>query len=377
MPDLKADIAVIGAGIVGLAHALAAAKRGHRVVLFERTSQAQGASIRNFGMIWPIGQAPGKIHQRALRTRQIWLDLAPKADIWLAQTGSLHLAYANDEYAVLTEFAALAPELGYSVELLDQDAVLARSHAVQPAGLKGGLWSTTELCVDPREAIAALPDYLAHEYGITLRFSTPVHHIDLPRIHTPTETWSVDRAIVCSGTDFESLYPQVFASSGLTRCKLQMMRTAPQPGNWRLGPMLAAGLTLRHYAAFKQCQTLAAYTQRIAAERPEFDQWGIHVMASQNGRGEIVIGDSHEYGWVIDPFDNPAIDQLILDYLQTFLAAPALHIVQRWHGIYAKHPDQADFIADPAPGVKIVNGISGAGMTTAFGLAEEVFTKWE
>ena len=377
MPDLKADIAVIGAGIVGLAHALAAAKRGHRVVLFERTPQAQGASIRNFGMIWPIGQAPGLIHQRALRTRQIWLDLAPKADIWLAQTGSLHLAYANDEFAVLTEFAALAPELGYSVELLDRDAVLARSHAVQPAGLKGGLWSTTELCVDPREAIAALPDYLARECGVTLRFSTPVHHIDLPQIYTPAETWSVDRAIVCSGTDFESLYPQLFATSGLTRCKLQMMRTAPQPGNWRLGPMLAAGLTLRHYAAFKQCQALAAYTQRIAAERPEFDQWGIHVMASQNGRGEIVIGDSHEYGWVIDPFDKPAIDQLILNYLQTFLAAPALHIAQRWHGIYAKHPDQADFISDPAPGVKIVNGISGAGMTTAFGLAEEVFAKWE
>ena len=65
-------------------------------VLFERTPQAQGASIRNFGMIWPIGQAPDKIHQRALATRQTWLDLALKADIWLAQTGSLHLAYADD-----------------------------------------------------------------------------------------------------------------------------------------------------------------------------------------------------------------------------------------------------------------------------------------
>ena len=189
MPDLKADIAVVGAGIVGLAHALAAAKRGHRVVLFERTPQAQGASIRNFGMIWPIGQAPGPIHQRALRTRQLWLDLAPKAGIWCAQTGSLHLAYADDECAVLAEFADRAPALGYAVELLNRDAVLARSHAVQPAGLKGGLWSATELCVDPREAIAALPKYLAHEYGITLRFSTPVHHIDLPLIHTPTETW--------------------------------------------------------------------------------------------------------------------------------------------------------------------------------------------
>ncbi len=377
MSENKADLAIIGAGIVGLAHALAAAKRGHRVVLFERTPQAQGASIRNFGMIWPIGQSPGPIHQRALHTRQHWLDLAPKADLWLAQTGSLHLAYADDEYAVLTEFATLAPDLGYQVELLDQDGVLARSSAVQKTNLKGGLWSPTELCVDPREAIAALPVYLEREYGVALRFSTPVHHIDLPHIHTPSETWTVDRALVCNGADFETLYPEIFAQSGLTRCKLQMMRTAPQPNDWQLGPMLAAGLTLRHYAAFKECPSLSAYAQRITAERPEVDRWGIHVMASQNGRGEITIGDSHEYGWAVDPFDKPEIDQLVLDYLQTFLAAPELQIAQRWHGVYAKHPDRADFIADPAPDVKIVNGVSGAGMTTAFGLAEEIFAEWE
>ncbi len=42
MSEHKADIAIVGTGIVGLAHALAASKRGHSVVLFERTPQAQG-----------------------------------------------------------------------------------------------------------------------------------------------------------------------------------------------------------------------------------------------------------------------------------------------------------------------------------------------
>ena len=222
-----------------------------------------------------------------------------------------------------------------------------------------------------------MPGYLEREYSVSLRFSTPVHRVDLPRIDTPSETWTVDRALVCSGTDFESLYPETFATSGLTRCKLQMMRTAPQPSSWHLGPMLTAGLILRHYAAFAHCKTQAAYARRIAAERPEFDAWGIHVMASQNGLGEVIIGDSHEYGLLVDPFDKTEIDRLILEYLQTFLAMPELRIAQRWHGVYAKHPDRADFIAEPAPGVKIVNGVGGAGMTTSFGLAEEIFAEWE
>jgi hypothetical protein len=63
---------------------------------------------------------------------------------------------------------------------------------------------------------------------------------------------------------------------------------------------------------------------------------------------------------------------MILDYLDTFLAAPQLEITARWHGIYAKHPRQAYFVARPEPGVTITNGVGGAGMTLSFGLAEQV-----
>src|SRR5271166_2322196 len=114
MPVNRADIAVVGAGILGLAHAYAAARRGRSVVVFERSPRAAGASIRNFGMIWPIGQAAGAIHELSLRSREIWLDVLIKARLPYIPTGSLHVVYRDDEAAVAHEFSEIAPRLGYA-----------------------------------------------------------------------------------------------------------------------------------------------------------------------------------------------------------------------------------------------------------------------
>ena len=100
MPE-RADIAVVGGGILGLAHAYVCARRGKRVVLFERGRRATGASVRNFGMIWPIGQPAGEMHQLALRSREIWIQILAAAKLNYRPTGSLHVAHHADEADVL------------------------------------------------------------------------------------------------------------------------------------------------------------------------------------------------------------------------------------------------------------------------------------
>src|SRR5205823_14868384 len=75
------DDAVVGAGIIGLAHAYHLARAGRRVGVFERSPRPQGASVRNFGMLWPIGQPPGTMLQLALRSRAVWLEVLREAGL--------------------------------------------------------------------------------------------------------------------------------------------------------------------------------------------------------------------------------------------------------------------------------------------------------
>jgi D-hydroxyproline dehydrogenase subunit beta len=373
MPE-KATVAVIGGGILGLAHAWTAARRGHPVTLFERGLVATGASIRNFGMIWPIGQPAGEMHQLALRSREIWLEVLNVASLPYYATGSVHLAYEDDEADVLREFAEIGPTAGYACEWLSASSVLDRSGAVQPEGLKGGLWSATELTVDPRVTIARISEFL-REAGVATRFGQTVTQIDLPRIETGSGTYQADAAIICSGDDFETLFPGVFQGSGLTRCKLQMMRTAPQPDDWQLGPALAAGLTLRFYKSFQMCSSLAHLKKRIAAEKPEYEKYLIHVLVSQTADGAITLGDSHEYSPCVDIFNKAEVDDLILREAKTFLRLPDFEIAQRWQGVYSLHPDKPYFETEPATGVRIVTAPGGSGMTLSFGIAERTIEK--
>jgi len=265
-------------------------------------------------MIWRIGQLHGKMHQVALRSRSRWVEVLDQAKLPYWPEGSLHVVYRDDEAEVAREFAELAPGLGFECSWLKGDQVLARSGAVVADGLIGGFWSGME---------------------------PTVGSADLAAVETGNERWIVDRVIVCDGDDFETLYPETFTASRLTCVMLQMLRTAPQPEGWQLGPALAAGLTLRLY------------------------------QASETAQGELTLGDSHEYGRCVNIFNRDEVDDLILGYIRGFLNAPVMQIAQRWHGVYAKHLERPYLATTPAPGVQIVTSPGSVGTTLAFGIAEE------
>lgn len=371
-------VGIVGAGIVGLSHALEAVARGGQVTVFERHAAAEGASIRNFGMIWPIGQALLPSHATALAARARWGRLAAEAGVWLVPRGSLHVAHEDDEFDVLREFHAAASAAGVECRLLSAAEVAGLSPIANPVGLRGGLWSPTEAGVDPRSAVARIAAHLASAHGVAFHFRTPVTGAATGRVTTADgRTHGFDRIVVCGGADVETVFPGFLAAAGVRRCKLQMLATPPRAPGRGIGPFLAGGLTLRHYGNFAACPALGRVRDRVARTAPELDRHGIHVMVAEDPAGRLVLGDSHEYDDEITPFDKQVIDDLILRELRRIAVLPDWTVAERWHGIYGKHPTLPVVKAEPERGVFVRVGTGGAGMTMAFGLAAEDWDAWE
>src|SRR6202142_792040 len=142
------DLAVVGAGICGLAHALAAARRGKRVVVIDRDAQANGASIRNFGFITVTGQHAGKCWQRAKRSVEVWLEIADAAKIPIVQRGLLTIARRAEARAVIEAF--LQTDMGAECRLVEPRELKTYGSGLRADEFAGALYSPHEARVESR-----------------------------------------------------------------------------------------------------------------------------------------------------------------------------------------------------------------------------------
>jgi len=365
------DLLVVGGGILGLAHALIAGREGLRTAVFERHSEARGASALNFGMLWPIGQPAGVLRDRALRSLETWKEIFADAGIWNDPCGSLHLARHEDELPLLEQFLPAARQRDYDCSLLSPEEVELLAPGVRREGLHGALHSRQEILINPGQALHQLTRFLQERFQTSFFFETEVQQVHTPEVRTTAGKFHATKVVICCGTDFETLFPQAFSESGLLRCKLQMMKTAAQPDPWKLGAMVTDSLTFRHYQAFSELPAHAAMQERILEEHEDLDRLGITVLAAQNNKAELIIGDSHHTAWSPPQEDDRDLDEKILAYLHGMIEAPSLEIARRWSATYSIHPQRTEVLLKPAEGTSIVLASGGNGLTTSFALAQD------
>jgi FAD dependent oxidoreductase TIGR03364 len=362
------DLAVVGAGIVGLAHAWAAVRIGKKVVVIERDAQANGASIRNFGFITVTGQERFETWQRAHRSARLWRKIAPLAQIPVLQEGLILMMRRNESLDVARAF--LATEMGEGCKILTA-ATLGQSYPMlAKSGTLGALLSPHEVRVESRAAIPALRAYLSETFGVEFRTSTAVTEVTPPVIKTSRGSVRAEAVIVCPGDDLVTLFPERIAAYHVQRCRLSMMRLA-NPGFVLPAPLMSdLGLVrYRGYAALPEAQAL---TSRLIVEQSEFLSHGIHLIVTQSADGTLVVGDSHHYADTPDPFASQRVDELILQEFADALGFAPPPVIERWVGTYSSAPDRTMFVDAPAPEIRLVMVTSGTGASTAFAIGEDV-----
>lgn len=209
MPVRDKNVVVIGGGLIGLSAAYQLLKRGMRVTLIERGSEADAScSTGNAGMVVPSHfvplAAPGMIwkgirwmfdpespfsirprpsweliswglkfynaasparvkrampvlRDMALRSRTIFSELSETEgfDFGLQKKGLLMLCKTREALGHEAEIAATAKSLGVEAELLDAEAVLAKDPAIQ-MDVIGGVYFAQDCHLDPARFLGDL-----------------------------------------------------------------------------------------------------------------------------------------------------------------------------------------------------------------------------
>lgn len=151
--SLRADVAVVGGGVIGCAIAFELSRRGvEDVVLVEREPDVgEGASKANSGIVHTGFDAkPGTVEARMLRrAADLWPGLVELLEVPFLQVGALMLARSTDDLRRLREtIAPGAASLGVETHLLD--AAETRAVALYASGATCGALSIPgESVVDP------------------------------------------------------------------------------------------------------------------------------------------------------------------------------------------------------------------------------------
>ncbi len=158
------DIAVVGAGVIGLSIAWRLALRGLSVAVFERATAGAGASLAATGMLAAAAEhEPGcrDLLALALESQRQWpqfraaLETQSGRDIDFREGGTLVVALGRDEVERLRFRHDLHKRCGLPTRWLSGPEVRAMEPALRPS-VAAGLYCADDHQVDPRLVMAAL-----------------------------------------------------------------------------------------------------------------------------------------------------------------------------------------------------------------------------
>lgn len=373
----KYDLIIVGSGVLGTFHAYHALQKGMSVAVLEKNSKPEGATVRNFGQVVPSGM-DRKWQNFGKESLRIYKDIQSQFDISIRQNGTVYLASNEQEMQLIEELYQINISNDYESNLLTKTQCLAKYPGLRSDYCTGGLFFPQEVTVEPSTMIHKLHQYMTANLGLDLFMNTTVLNVENRNDGVVATTssgieYKASKIVICNGSDFKILYPEIYNNSDLVVSKLQMLQTKPQ-NNYKLDGSVLTGLTIRRYESFEECKS---YKTIKAQENPDsFEKkYGVHILFKQALDGSVILGDSHEYAPAKDidslGFDlNMDIDNFMIQEAKKIIDLPTYEIQNRWFGMYSQCKTKDIFEHTVDNNIHIITGIGGKGMTGSAGFAK-------
>ncbi|MDT0222570.1 MULTISPECIES: TIGR03364 family FAD-dependent oxidoreductase [unclassified Gordonia (in: high G+C Gram-positive bacteria)] len=362
-------VIIVGAGIIGTAHAWMAVERGHEVIHLDRELGARGATVRNFGLVWVSGRSAPEL-EIALRSRILWEQIGTQVPkVGFRANGSITLLRTEAELAVAEEVLARDDAQRQGFSLLRRIEVAEKNPALQGNYL-AGLYCASDAAVESRQAMPALRFRLERSGRYTFVPGVEARAITGTSVRDDTgAVHAGDCVVLCPGATHRGLLREIFGELPVRRVRLQMMQTAPL--GQRLTTSIADGDSLRYYPGF--AGPALEELRRTEPQRPVAADHGMQLLCVQRLHGGLTIGDTHEY---VEPFtfdveEDPYAH--LVEVTEGLLGRPLPKIQRRWAGVYSQCTEPHRIVCRESigDGVWAVTGPGGRGMTLGPAIAEE------
>jgi sarcosine oxidase subunit beta len=350
LPD-RAEIAIVGGGVIGLAIAYNLARRGLTdVVVIERGYLAEGASGRNGGGIrqqWSTELNIRLMQESVDLCRRFAVDLG--VNVWFRQGGYLFLARNAKEVARLEKNIAIQNRCGVATRMLEPEKAREIVPELDLTGIVGAAYNPTDGILFPWPFLWGYARQAA-AHGVRIFTQTPVAGLELQKgggylVHTPRGVVRARRVINATGAWSPKLGAMIGVSIPTFPIRHEICSSEP------LKPFL----------------------------RPMVSELSSGLYCSQSMRGEIVGGVT------IPGHDSTYSRGSTLEFLATYARRlvrlmPILgeiKILRQWAGPYDQSPDGNPILgaAPDHPDFFLACGFVGHGFMMA-PILGKLYSEW-
>lgn len=351
----RTDVAVVGAGLVGLSIAWRLAQAGRAVTVVERESVGSGASLAATGMLAPAAEhEPGSdlLLPLALESLRRWpafrdaLQATSGRSIDYREDGTLVIAIGRDEVERLRFRHDLQKRSGVAAEWLSGPEVRAREPLLRP-NVTAGILCPLDAQVDPRLVMEALLR-ACEAAGVTIVEGVAVEGLEhqggrVRGLRAGGQVLAAETVILAAGawSGVAGLLPEDLADGAALPVR----------------PLKGQSLALR---TTRRTGTLSRMV------------WSESVHMAPKGDGHLIVGATVEDCGFRDGVTAGGLFALLEGARRVLPGIEEMEIDAVWSGFRPTSDDDAPIIEETAPGLVVATGHHRNGYLLAPATAEAV-----